>query len=109
MHMNFAARLPAYRPSRLSAAVVLCLWALIASACSQPERPTRDECVRGFKNFIRLMTKDNPKRAAFMKKAESTLVKSMAGKFVKSRKRAVVLCEIKAESLAALKACRKQP
>ena len=84
----------------------LCAFFLIGCRSDEePKKPTKEECIQSYRNFIRLMAGPG-KAKELLKKTQQT--DHLAGHCVKKRERQEVLCEIKAQSLEEMRNCRKK-
>lgn len=87
----------------LSVSALLALL-LLGGACA--ERPTEEECLLSFENFLRLNTGSILSDEDIAKMSREAMSRDMAAQVcAENKSRARVLCEIEAQSLAGLKAC----
>lgn len=84
----------------------LFLTGIILVNCS-PEPPTKEECVAGLRNFMKLKLKKEGLPEEEIEGILESVPATMAEVCVKNRTAAEVQCEIQAKSLAELKACRQ--
>lgn len=92
--------------NRRRAALLLFVATFFVSACQQ--RPSEEECLRSFENFLRLSTGAILSEADIAKMAREATSRDMAAEVcTKKKSRARVLCEIDARSVDELKACNE--
>lgn len=90
--------------ARFACVILLMIGIGLSGGCT--ERPTEEECLRSFENFLRLNTGEILSEEDIAKMSREAMSREMASQVcVKNKSRARVLCEIKAQSLTELKSC----
>jgi hypothetical protein len=84
--------------------LLLLAGGVAGGACRQ--RPSQEECVRSFENFLRLNTGQILSEEDISRMARGPMNRSMASQVcVEKKSRERVLCEIEAASLEELRGC----
>ncbi|MBL8020774.1 MAG: hypothetical protein JNM27_13970 [Leptospirales bacterium] len=76
---------------------------LLLAGCKN--KPTTEECVQSFENFIRLQAPDPRTAEAALEAARGPRSEQLARVCIEKKSRARVLCEIKAKTIPDLSDC----